>query len=209
VTLLSHDAVDDRERASALADEGSRLNEISSSTKAMIGMCRGFVAEKNGDQQEALTLYRESARIAREIDFDRTPGLLMNLGWLALRQGDLVEGRAQLSDAVTYATESGAQGFAVGAVAYLAVLAAEEGDLTRAARLRGAVETYRQTVGEIPLTEFTDGTFDSYLDEARALAGERRWTEDLQRGRTMSIAEAIEYALRPSHTGPFHVTASS
>jgi hypothetical protein len=138
--------------------------------------------------------------LGSEMGFKRMPPLLLNLGWLALRRGDPVQARSHLAAAATQAAETGARGFAAAGVAYLAVLAAVEGDVVLAGTLRGAVQAYRDAVNEIPLTEFADSTFDDHLTDARTTAGTARWAEALRRGGTLSITDALRLALGPRTT---------
>jgi predicted ATPase/DNA-binding SARP family transcriptional activator len=198
VTILSHGAVDDPARAQAFGEEAARLRNVSASTRALIGTCLGLLAEQSGDYAAAASLYRESIAVAGEIGFELACASLLDLAWLMVRQGEFVEARARLSEGIALATEGGARGMAAGGVAILAMLAAVEGEPLRAATLAGAVETYRDTVAEVPFGEVRDGTFDHYLEEARASAGDEAWAEAFESGRAMSIEAAARYALEPT-----------
>jgi predicted ATPase/DNA-binding SARP family transcriptional activator len=195
VTLLSHDLPSDAARREALAKEGAQLRNVGTSTRSMLAKCRGALAEQRGAYDEAAALYRASIAVAREIGFDKACASMLDLGWLTVRQGDFAEAHSQLREGVALALETGARGMAAGGIAYLALLAVAEGDPLRAAALAGAIDTYRHTVAEVPLSEVTDGTFDRYLDEARASADDDAWVEAFEGGRAMSLDAAARYAL--------------
>jgi predicted ATPase/class 3 adenylate cyclase len=181
-------------RRAALADEAAGLRHISATARAMIQMCRGFVAEQRGDDEEAVSLYRDSVALARELSFGMAAAPMLNLAMLQIRGGELEEARDLLYEAIDRAMAAGLNFLVAGAVAYLSVLAAADGDPTRAATLRGAVERYRETVADIGLTEFQDGTFDEYLASAREAAGAAAWGRAFERGHALSIDEAVALA---------------
>jgi DNA-binding CsgD family transcriptional regulator len=83
---------------------------------------------------------------------------------------------------------------AAGILEGLACTAGTGGEAERAARLFGAAEALRETMG-VPLEPAFRTLEDPYLVGARSQLEEGAWTEDWEAGRAMSLEQAIEYAL--------------
>ncbi len=87
------------------------------------------------------------------------------------------------------------------AVETLAITAAVEGDLVRAARLFGAGAALREAVGA-SVQEFYRADYDRGVAAAREGLGVAAWKDALAQGRAMSLEEAIDYALSDEETTP-------
>jgi hypothetical protein len=195
VTVLSHETIRDPVRLQELADEAAALDDLSVSTRAMLAMCRGVVAERAGDVQAAWALYREAVELGESIGFQRTPALMLDLGYFAVRQGAFGEARTQLVASATWAGEIGDAPRTSAAVAGLALVAAGEGNALLAAALRGAIANYQDAVGDPPMTEFRDGLYDADFERFGIDVGDDELAPAYAYGRTLSIDDAFRLVL--------------
>ena len=156
----------------------------------------GNVASDLGDYDAAKTHYKEGLRLARELG-DRliVAASLNNLGNAACLQGDYPGARAMHAEGLAIRRELGArQGLADSLEGFANILKGE-GDAARAATVLGAVERLREDIG----TPVLPGRRDRYerdVAAARTALGddaafERAW----QKGRAMTIEQAIEQAI--------------
>ncbi len=195
VTTLSGDHITDLDEAASLADEAGRLRNLNVVGRAMVEFARARISLRRGDLDDAIAMYRSSIALAREAGSDKALGGLTNLAFLLLRRGELIEARTLMTESMGLKIDTGSPGDVAAQVADFSVLCAAEGDLRRAAILRGAVEIYRETVGEVPDLDFWDGSFDGYLEEARAMAGEAVWGAAFAEGRRLAMDDAVALAL--------------
>ena len=156
---------------------------------------RGEHSRLLGDLPSAREAYEESLRVAREIgDGLRESLLLINLGFIALRQNDPEGARAMLKDSLTLSLAIGHTAYTADKLSALAGAEAALGQPVRAARLVGAAEalfekeSYAPQPGDIPEYERYETATREALDEATF---DTAWAE----GQAMSIDEAIAYAL--------------
>jgi len=121
----------------------------------------------------------------------------LDLGYLTLKQGDLIQAASYYTDSLRVAHQCASRRRIAFALQTLAALAAQQGQPTRAARLGGASEVADATVTTrlrgLPLLLQNDladwvTTARGQLDEATFVAA---WTE----GQAMALEQAITYAL--------------
>ncbi len=166
----------------------------------------GEIALRQGNYEHATALLEESLALRREFGINwGIAASLGSLGWVALRRGDLKQAVTRLVESLTLRREIGDR---AGGMAWclekLAEIALTNGqresvsrrdeDFQRAARLFGAAEALREPIGSVidlvdqPEYERQLAILRAQLDEATFAAA---WAE----GRTMTMEQAIEYAL--------------
>jgi DNA-binding CsgD family transcriptional regulator len=84
------------------------------------------------------------------------------------------------------------------------MLAADLTQAEKAARMWGAAEASRDAIGA-PLQPVDREFYGPYLDTARTELGEEAWSAARNRGRTMTLDEAVEYAMT-THTATPHAS---
>ncbi len=148
------------------------------------------------DREQVVALAEESLALARSAGDRATMGRsLRNLAF-ALRDKDRERARAFLAESLTLAQEIDDRVLAGSTFQVFAVVASEDGDFVRAARLHGASEVIIETLGDSILTySVTDQTIlgRSIVAILRALGREAfgaAWTE----GRRMPFPLLVDYA---------------
>ena len=187
----------DLERATALFEEClPLLREVGDKWGlARSYSCLGLVAMFRGDYERAKALMEESLMVARNAgDIWCSSMDLNHLGLMALFQGDY--GRAQ--DLCKESLELSRQPGMMHVIAYSlhtsAAVAGSQGQPVRSAGLWGAAEALREAIG----TAFSPlelRVYEPHIAAARAQIADAAWEEAWQKGRAMSMEEAIEYAL--------------
>jgi hypothetical protein len=144
-----------------------------------------------GDADQAVTLLERSAAMAAQEGFTWwQASMLDNLAVLALARNRLEEAATRASQVLRFSQRVGDRQQSVYALAYLACVAAEDGDAHRAGRLWGAVEAEeaRQPLGA------WEGEREQYA--ARVLAhADAPLEQGLREGRELLLQAAIEEAL--------------
>jgi predicted ATPase/tRNA A-37 threonylcarbamoyl transferase component Bud32 len=157
-------------------------------------MLLGDLAAEQGDAQAAAARYRNA--LAAFQAGDEQPGVaraLLDLGVLAARQGDHAQSRALLSEALGLYRELGHRvgiARALDAFGRSAILRRRP---DRALRLAGAADAIRRALGT-PLFAQEERARAVQLDAARQAVGQTAAAIEKQ-GQTMSVHDAIEYAL--------------
>jgi tetratricopeptide (TPR) repeat protein len=118
----------------------------------------------------------------------------VELGYAALVCEDLPQARSYFGAALATFVESRERWGVAEAVAGFAVLAAAGGDAETAAVLTGSSEaTYAEVAAQVIAPDANLAA--PYLDRARRALGESGWSTALDRGRGLSIDEAVQIAL--------------
>lgn len=158
----------------------------------------GWAAYFQGHYERAQSLWDEGVALAEAYGDVFTQGnILTGLGQLALRRGDLTAARAHLEGDLRLRLETRDAGGTCEAIEVLACVAAAEGKPERAMRLAGAAAALRTASARtIPQARVIER--EARLEPARrALSVETAaaaWAE----GATMSLEQAIAYALEPA-----------
>jgi predicted ATPase len=155
----------------------------------------GYVAHGQGDYSTAKAQYEMSELIFRELEdkpcIARTHN---NLGLVAYDQGDYASAKTQHEQGlILYRTLGDKKRIAESMEAF-ARLAATEGQSIRAARLWGASEELRAAIG-VPVPPYQRPRMERPMIAAREAVGEDRFGAAWTQGRTLSMEQAIEYAL--------------
>jgi non-specific serine/threonine protein kinase len=155
----------------------------------------GRVAALQGDSQRATTLLHEGLSLRRTLA-DK-PGMaesLNTLGCVLALHGDYVPAAALLAEALLLSREIDARDAAAESLEHLAWVAAGRGEPRRAARLGGAADALRQTLG-VPLIPDLRAGHEQAMGAMRATLGEEAVNIAWAEGRALSFAEAVALAL--------------
>ena len=160
----------------------------------------GYEFLLQGDYERAATLNEEAATLLR--NQGHRGGLqyaLDNLGWAALVRGDQERGKDLHEECLVLCRELGDQLVASESMEGLACAAGIRGEAERAARMFGAAQALRETVGyeHAPREQ---ALREPYVAAARSKLDEASWKAAFAEGHGMTFEEAVEYAL--SAEGP-------
>jgi tetratricopeptide (TPR) repeat protein len=157
---------------------------------------QGNVALKQGDFEAARSFYEGSLAISRELGHPVNIAIaLNNLGKIAREQGDLRSARALHVESLEIRRALGDKGgfpWSLEAFARLAALV----DLERAAKLWGAAEVLRNSLG-LPLPPNERPEYDRSVAGVREALGQEAFMKAWAAGQEMPMEEAIRYALEP------------
>ena len=153
-----------------------------------------MVALSQGDLSSARVLEEESEKINRSLGNQRNLAYsLQTLAVIEMFEDNAAKGCSLLKESLTYSTELGDHWACMTTLAILAIFAGAALQSERAVRLGGAVAALHDNIGGvIPVS--IQSALDSTLESARSELGaeaESAW----EQGRTMTMEQAIEYAL--------------
>ena len=156
----------------------------------------GNVALDQGKHADARAYLEEGLTLRREVgDRWAVANSLNNLGNIARSQGDYGAALDLYEESLVINNEMGDRW----ALAYLLEdmggLAALQSQPERALRLVGAASTLREAIGS-PLSPAEKNKLETLLVKARNSLDEMAYNTTLAEGRAMSLAQAIEYALK-------------
>lgn len=155
----------------------------------------GDIARTEGDDAAALPLFEEALAISRQLGRKQfVSTILTNLAAVTHGKGDFVSARSHFAEALTLAQELGNRVAISYSLDGFAALAAESGEPELAAKLAGAAEQLRETVGfEI---EPADSRFrEIYLSKLRAALSESVFSAAYLQGQKLETEKAIALAL--------------
>lgn len=161
----------------------------------------GDIARTEGDNAAARPLFEESLMISRELGTKQfVCAILANLGAIHFDEGDLTTAEKRFTEALATAEELGNRTIISLSLDGFAALAAEQGDAECAARLSGAAEQLRESIGyEI---EPADLRFrDSFMEKIRSALPEPSLSASFERGRRLKAEEAIALCLEKNNGG--------
>ncbi len=160
----------------------------------------GEVARASGDYASAASYYEQAlAEFRASGERFGTALNLANLGFTLLDKGDYRRAASLLVEALAVAKELGDTRTVVTALGGLAGAFGRVGQLEAAARLFGSVDTQLQTLPLLAPPDLAD--YQRELAFARQALGEEAFTTAWAVGRTMTIEQAIQFALEHSQ-GP-------
>ncbi|MGH2352397.1 MAG: tetratricopeptide repeat protein, partial [Chloroflexota bacterium] len=160
----------------------------------------GIVALDQGDHDTARLMTEKSLALMDQVgDLRQIAIVMVGRGSVATAQGDYVTARECLSQSLATLREIGD----VAAIAFVlerfAGLAAAQGHAQRAIRIAGAAAAMREASG-VPLTPSAQGKLESALHAARQALGETATAAAWEAGCTLSVEEAVAYALADTDT---------
>jgi tetratricopeptide (TPR) repeat protein len=171
----------------------------------------GHAAQLRGDYQRAAQLHQESLELFQSFGARQYVGLLwarQSLGETALGLGHLDEAARWLAQGLALSQTLSDQASIAWCVAGLGSVAAFDEEPERAARLGGAAERLRQSIGCRPAPA-ARATYERALDVARAQLGEDAFAATWAEGRAMSLEQAIADALTDQDRSATGATASN
>jgi predicted ATPase/DNA-binding SARP family transcriptional activator len=184
-------------KASALIEEAVMLQRSRSDAA---GLARslpilGLVAVASHDYERAAALHEENLARAREAVDDFAVVVSLIPGALAYAGlGEHRRARSLCGEGLELAWRLRMMHQIAAHLHVSAVLVSLQGQSGGTARLWGAAEALRETVG-ISLSPVERTYFGPYIDSARSQLGEARWGAAWAEGRAMTPEEAVEYAL--------------
>jgi tetratricopeptide (TPR) repeat protein len=155
----------------------------------------GGVALMRGDHAQAGRLFVESLSIYRGLDdVWGVSNSLSNLAFLALAAGDEETSRELLSEALAIERESGHHVWLANALELSARLAAAAASPTLAIRLYARAALVRETTTRWLHYELGWPDPRSHVGDLRARVGDAMFDQEWERGRAMTLVEAIDQA---------------
>ena len=180
------------EQSLALARDVEDTNRIGTTLANL-----GHPALLQGDYEKAKSLSKEALEFAHELGssgVEFAPTALLNLGLAGLGLGEYERARGSFQEALLMCQTMGRKPQVIENLEGMAGLAEALGETTRAAHLWGAAQGAREVAG-ISLTPGERALHEPYLASARSRLGEVAWEEALAKGQSMSLDEAVDYAL--------------
>jgi non-specific serine/threonine protein kinase len=167
-------------------------------------MYLGILLRTRGDYAAAQPLFEESLAISRELgNRIRIVDSLANLREIAYAQGDYRAAKVLDRESLVTLRESGLQSALPWGIALMlqaiARLAMAEGHPAHAARLWGAAEALREPLGA-PLLPREQEEHDDGVAALREALGEAAFAAAWAEGRSMSMEQALAYALEEGVT---------
>lgn len=155
----------------------------------------GNVAYEEGDLEESRRLKEEACRLAEVSGSIGTlPYALQGLGLIASQQGDFKGARSYFTRALGVCRDLGDRLNIAYLLEHLGEVAERAACWDRVARLCGAADSLRDTLGA-PRPPIHLSACEQRLDAARAALGAERFSTGLAEGSAMTLEQAIEYAL--------------
>jgi predicted ATPase/class 3 adenylate cyclase len=193
----------DHERATAMQEECLSLAREAGDVQiiAVLTYNLGFTAAMTGEYERAEAFVREAQALFREVgDRGMAPLASNRLGFLALSQDDPDRAEELCVEAIRDLQEQAQIPGIDFALEILGGVAASRGGIRRAARLWGAVAGYRDATGA-PWIPEERAMIEAHIDAARPRLEEATWREEWEKGRSMTLDQAVEYALEEQEAG--------
>jgi predicted ATPase/DNA-binding CsgD family transcriptional regulator len=190
---------DSQTEAKALLEEGLDLSRELGLARPMaqILLTLGRVARAEGNHAQAAVLFEEGLVLARKQGDAMSMSLSLRwLAGLALDRRDLSVARASLCESLELDRNAGEGVSVFRALDLFADLAVAESQPVRALRLAAATETWRRKSG-VTHTPLERAQSEATPKRARRLLGRAAAAAAWAEGETMTLAEAVAYALEP------------
>ena len=155
----------------------------------------GEVALRQGDYARATQLLEESLELRRQLGNKWGVGVsLGTLGWVAIYEGDWKRAIARLGESLYVRQEIGDKGGSAWCLERLAEVAMAQGKPERAVRLLSAASALRISIGSV-IDPVDQPEYKNRRSALRAELGEEQFAIVWDEGRSMTLEQAITYAL--------------
>jgi predicted ATPase/class 3 adenylate cyclase len=155
----------------------------------------GLAAYSEGNLGWASKLTVEGVELLGELGVGADTAVgLCNLGWMTLSQNDPSKAAEYFEESLRLARDSGMEPVVLTTLEGYACVAGAQGEAQRAVRLWGATQNIQETKS-IPRDTDWLAEADSRISAVRSGMGEQIWEELCQKGRAMTLEEAVSYAL--------------
>lgn len=162
----------------------------------------GVTAMYAGDYERAETLLEQGMALQEEIgEKEGMAGNLRNLALTLLYRGDHERAKAILGKSLALSQELDYKLYIADGLNVSGRIAGERNQAVRAARLWGAAEGLRESIGA-PLPTSERELFEPHIVATRHQLGEAAWVEAWEGGRAMTMEEAVSYALEENADQP-------
>ena len=196
----------DRARLNILREEAEMmlLEPLDRRTTAHLLISLGLSADPRSDHQQVIKRCGEALVLFRELGDLRDCAICLNaMGIAATLRKDIGRAKEYFEDDLRILRQLEDKTGIVYGLIGMGGVAAHRGQDARAARLFGAADALRETIG-LRLTPLatTRYNYEVFLATARGGLGETGFDTAFSEGRNMSSEEAIEYALSEEDTSP-------
>ncbi len=186
--------------AKAFVEEALAIaRELGLKGKAVMGVGLGFGGDipwYEGDYARAEEMYEQSIILLTELgEVNFRARQVRQLGYLALRHGDYSDARDMFTKSLQANLEVGHQVGPLACLAALAALAVGQKDYRRAALLFGMVEAQLEVI-KVHLIPSDETIYRHYLAVLQAELETPAYATAYAEGRTLSLEQALEFALR-------------
>ena len=162
----------------------------------------GYLELTRGNVVAAATLLEEALARAKEGGNQEVIALgLQNLGFVALHRGRYSEARTQLEESLTLGQKLGYQKQVAYSLLGLAAVESSGEENERAAALLGISEALIEDVG-MPLEPLEQGVLEQTKERVLEHLSEERFQTAVTESHSMTLDEAIDYALARSESAP-------
>ncbi len=187
----------DYERVAALQEESLSLAREAGDIRsiAIYTTNLGMTAAVTGEYERAETFLQEALEVHRKIGAEDMIAPSINLfGFLALSRNDSDRAEELCVVSLRELRERAQIPGIAFALDILAGVAASRGEIRRAARLWGAAAGSRE-VNNIPWLPEERAMIEPHIDAARTRLDDLSWQEEWEKGRSMTLDQAVNYAL--------------
>ena len=154
-----------------------------------------MVMRRRGEHQRAIALLEEARALFREVgETPHLPPVLCELASARADQGEMEEAVHLYQECGLLLREMGDKTQLPGWFDGLAALAARQGRHERVIRLGGVAAALRDAIGS-PLSGLERREQEEIMGRVRAEIGEEAWRRAWESGQSMTLEEAMAYAL--------------
>jgi non-specific serine/threonine protein kinase len=155
----------------------------------------GEIAEAEGDYTKARPLYEQSVEILKRGNHMNLTYALSDLGAIAYEQGDYTAARECYTQALAKSQEFGSKKGMIYCLDGFAALSVSEGRPEVSARLCGAADALRESIG-IQQEPHERKRRDRYIAKIEATLPGTAFLEAMTSGRAMTLEQAVSLGLR-------------
>jgi predicted ATPase/DNA-binding SARP family transcriptional activator/DNA-binding CsgD family transcriptional regulator len=187
----------ERARATELQEQALALRQKIGDRYGIAGNLGelGLIADEIGDLERSQELQEESLAIYREFDNQLLVGILLgNLAIIARKRSDFPRARSLLTESLSHLRAVGDKRIVAVDLDLFAIVASHEGQPGRAARLLGAADLLRESIGA-PRQLNVIRMLDDVIPGLRARLGESVYSVLYSAGGAMTLEDAVAYAV--------------